>query len=86
MVFPVISTRGKIRFLRTTSIERRSARILVDMKLKKKALEWFHSRSEFISMDFDALIDELRLMFHHRRDKVAVRRAFEARVWGRGER
>lgn len=61
------------------------ARILVGMRLKGKALEWFHSRPEFIGMSFDALIDELRLMFRHRRSRMTIRRTFEARVWKKDE-
>lgn len=61
------------------------AKILVGMRLKGKALEWLHSKPEFIGMSFDALIDELRLMFRRRRDKVTTRRTFEARVWKKDE-
>lgn len=76
----------QIRLLKTTyQLRNDHVKILVGMRLKKRALEWFHSRPEFISMGFDTLIDELRLIFHHRRDRVAVRRMFEARVWRRGE-
>jgi len=38
----------------TYKLESDFAKILVGMKLKKKALEWFHSKPEHIEMTFDA--------------------------------
>lgn len=61
------------------------AKILIGMKLKRKAIEWFHSNPEFISMSFDGLISELRMMFWHRPNKMAIWKKFEARDWRKDE-
>lgn len=54
----------QVRLLKTTyQLEDDYAKILVRMKLKKKALEWFHSKPELISLNFNGLLDELRMMF-----------------------
>lgn len=60
----------------TYRLEDDHAKILVGMKLKRKALEWFHSKPEFISVTFDALIDELKMMFCHRQNRVMTQRTF----------
>lgn len=55
------------------------------MRLKGKALEWFHSKSEHITMTFDRLLDELRAMFCRRQSKLVTRKKFEERRWRREE-
>ncbi|XP_014473085.1 PREDICTED: histone-lysine N-methyltransferase SETMAR-like, partial [Dinoponera quadriceps] len=55
------------------------------MKLKRKALKWFHSKPEHIEMIFDTLIGELRKMFRHRQDKVTLRKKFKGRLRKRDE-
>lgn len=50
----------------TYKLEDNVAKILVGMRLKGKALEWLHSKSEHITMTFDHLLDELRAMFCRR--------------------
>jgi len=47
------------------------------MRLKGKALQWLHSKSEYVAMQFDALLDQLRSMFQHRHARVATRKKFE---------
>lgn len=69
----------------TYKLEDDFARILVGMKLKKKALEWFHSRPEHVEMTFDALIGEIRKMFRHHQSKVTLRKKFEGRLWKKDE-
>lgn len=54
-------------------------------RLKGRALEWFYSKPEYIGMRSDDLLDELRGMFYHRPDKIALRRRFEERVWKKSE-
>lgn len=76
----------QIILLKTTyRLDDDHAKILIGMRLKKRALDWFHSKSEFISMTFDVLMLELRAMFGQRQNKIAIRRRFEARVWRRDE-
>lgn len=60
-------------------------KILIGMRLKGKALEWLHSRPEFVEISVEALLCELKTMYDHRPSKVAQRRKFEERVWRKGE-
>lgn len=74
------------RLLKTTyQLDDDYMKVLIGTRLKKKALEWFHSKPEFISMTFDTLILELRVMFGHRQSRITTRRKFEERTWKRGE-
>ncbi|XP_011858668.1 PREDICTED: uncharacterized protein LOC105556196 [Vollenhovia emeryi] len=76
----------QIRLLKTTyQLDNDHTRILVGMKLKKRALEWFHSKPEFIGMTFDVLMSELRTMFGHRQSKITTRRRFGGRIWKKNE-
>lgn len=54
-------------------------KILISMKLKERALEWFHSKPEYIEMTPDMLLDGLRGMFYHRPNKI-TRQCFEERI------
>lgn len=68
----------QVRLLKATyRLEDDHTKILVGMKLKGKVLVWFHSKPEFISVSFDALIDELKMMFCHRQNRVTTQRTFE---------
>ncbi|XP_043262436.1 uncharacterized protein LOC122403148 [Colletes gigas] len=62
-----------------------SARILIGMKLKGKALEWLHSKPEHITMSVQGLLSDLRSMFRHEPNILALRKQFEERTWKRGE-
>lgn len=76
----------QVKLLKATyKLEDDAARILVGMRLKGKALEWLHSKSEYIAMTFDRLLDELKAMFHRRQSKVAIRKKFEERMWRKNE-
>lgn len=77
---------NQIRLLKTTyQLEDDSARLIIGMRLKGKALEWIHSKPEYVAMSFDALLGELRSMFQHRQSKVALRKKFEDRMWKKEE-
>jgi len=76
----------QVKLLKVTyKLEDDTAKILVDMRLEGKALEWLRSKPEYIAMTFDRLLDELRAMFHHRQSKVVIRKKFEERMWKRDE-
>lgn len=60
-------------------------KIMIGSRLKGKALEWLHSRSEYIAMPIDNLLRELRGMFQRRSNKILMRRQFEQRIWKRDE-
>lgn len=60
------------------------AKILVGMRLKGKASEWFHSK-EHIKLTFDELLEELKRMFQFRQSKVTLRKKFQERTWNKSE-
>lgn len=69
---------GQVRFLRTAyNLDDGTTRILIGTKLKGRALEWFRSKKEYITLSPDGLLFELQRMFYHRPDKIALRRRFE---------
>ncbi|XP_076638825.1 uncharacterized protein LOC143350687 [Colletes latitarsis] len=70
---------------RNYELDARQVKTLISMQLKGKALEWFYSRPEHIEMSVEELLIELRGMYHHRQNRIALRRAFEERVWRRNE-
>ena len=68
----------QVKLLRLTyKLDDDAARILIGLRLKGKALEWFHSKPEHIIMTFDNLLDELKAMFHRRWNKIITRKRFE---------
>lgn len=76
----------QVRFLKTAyCLEDDHAKILIGMRLKRRALEWLHSRPEYISMSFEALVRELRAMFRRHESKLTLRRKFENRIWKKEE-
>lgn len=76
----------QVTFLKTAyNLDDNMTKILIRMRLKGKALEWFHSKSEFIEMTFNDLLIALKGMFHHKPNKIILRRRFEDRVWKKDE-
>lgn len=60
-------------------------KILIGLRLKGKALTWFHSRPELLGMTASEILRELKSMYDHRPSKVDLRKQFEARLWQSGE-
>lgn len=76
----------QVRLLRATyRLEDDAARLVIGMLLKGKALEWLHSKPEYIGMPFDVLLNELRSTFQHRQTRVTMRKRFEERTWKKDE-
>lgn len=76
----------QVRFVKQTyRLEDDHAKILIGAKLKKKALEWFHSRPEYVSMPFETLLEKLSAMFQRRESKLVTRKKFESRIWRKDE-
>lgn len=69
----------------TYRLDDEHARVLIGMRLKGKALEWLHSKPEFMEMSVEALLCELKTMFNHRPSKIVSRKKFEERVWRKEE-
>lgn len=60
-------------------------RILIGVRLKGKAHEWFHSDSSFAEVSADELLLGLKNMFFHETGRVHMRKQFERRIWRRDE-
>lgn len=76
----------RIQLLKATyKLEDDSVKLVIGMRLKVKALEWLHSKPEYIEMPFDTFLAELRGMFQHRQSKLVSRKAFEERTWKESE-
>ncbi|KYN00237.1 ATP-dependent RNA helicase glh-2 [Cyphomyrmex costatus] len=58
-----------------------STKLLIGSKVKGKATIWLHSKAEFIELDAESLLEEMKRMFGHRLDKFALRHKFEERKW-----
>lgn len=70
---------------RTYKLDDEHAKIIIGMRLKGKALEWLHSKPEFVEISVEALLCELKTMFDHRPSRIVLRKKFEERVWKKGE-
>lgn len=55
------------------------------LRLKRKALEWLHSKPEYIGMPLDEFLKEMRGVFWHRENKIMLRMIFENRAWKKDE-
>jgi len=76
----------QVLFLRESyELDDAMTKILIGMRLKGKALEWFHSAPQYIQLPTDSLLASLRGMFFHRTNKITLRRRFEERSWKRTE-
>lgn len=51
------------------------------MKLKQRALQWFHSKPEYLEIPVTELINQMKRMFDHRPAKMELRRRFEKKSW-----
>ncbi|KYM96866.1 Gag-Pol polyprotein [Cyphomyrmex costatus] len=63
----------------TYNLDDNNTRILIGMKLKRKASQWFHAKPEHLEMPVRELISEMEKMFDHRPSKMELRRRFEKR-------
>lgn len=78
--------RDQLEYLQQTyHLDDDLTRTLVGSRLRGRALAWFYSRAEHITLTMDSLLKEMEQMFGLREGKLSLRRRFEARVWKRGE-
>lgn len=76
----------QLMFLKTTyRLDDDCAKLLIGMRLKKRAFEWFHSKPEYVEMSFERLLETLGAMFRPRENRVLLRKRFENRVWKKEE-
>lgn len=72
----------QLELVRTTyHLDDNNIRILISMKLKQRALQWFRSKPEHLEMPVTVLISQMKRMFDHRPAKMELRRRFEKRIW-----
>lgn len=76
----------QVELLRATyRLDENSTKILISLRLKNKALSWFHSKPEYLQLDAAGLLLEMSRMFGNRSSKLTLRRDFERRKWRSGE-
>lgn len=76
----------QLRLLKQTyRLDNEHTRVLIGMRLRGKALEWLHSKSELVEISVEALLCELKAMFDHRPSRVVLRKKFEECTWRRAE-
>lgn len=74
--------RQQLQLLRHSyQLDENSTRILIRSRLKERALSWFYSRAEYLTLSMEELLQEMERMFDMRPGKLALRREFESRVW-----
>ena len=76
----------QVRQLRTTfDLDDDTTKVLIGTKLRGRALQWLHSKSQHIEMSLEMLLSELKKMFGHQPSKLTLRKQFEDRLWKRNE-
>lgn len=76
----------QLRLIKTTyHLVDEHVKILIGMRLKRKASEWLHSKPQYIELSVDNLLSEMQEMYDHRPSKILLRKQFEERVWQREE-
>lgn len=55
--------------------------MLINMRLKGKASEWFQLKAEHVELLLDDLLAKLSEMYDYRPTKVKLRKKSEERVW-----
>jgi len=71
--------------MRTYQLDSNNAKVLLGMRLKGKAAEWFHSCPEHIELSIEEILTEMKKMFDCRQSRLKRRRRFEKRCWKTGE-
>jgi len=76
----------EVKKLRTIyNLDDNSTKLLIGAKVKSRAAAWLHSKAEYIEMDADGLLAEMKKMFDHKLGKLIQKRKFEERKWKAGE-
>ncbi|KMQ90283.1 hypothetical protein RF55_9977, partial [Lasius niger] len=76
----------QIELLRTTyRLDENSTKVLISLRLKSKALNWFHSKPKHLELSAAELFHEMSRIFDNRPSKLTLRKDFERRKWQNGE-
>ncbi|XP_011859156.1 PREDICTED: uncharacterized protein K02A2.6-like [Vollenhovia emeryi] len=74
--------KNQVELIRNTyRLEDDATRILISSRLKGRALTWFHSKSEHLTLSVDGLLEAMQQIFDLRPKKLSLRKEFEARIW-----
>jgi len=60
-------------------------KIVIIRRLKGCTLKWFHSKPEHLEIEIDELLEQMRLTFDHRPNRVTAKKLFENRQWQANE-
>lgn len=72
----------QLKLLSTTyQLDANNAKVLIGMRLKGKALEWFHSRPEHLELTIEEILVEMKKIFDQRQSRLRRRKQFEERRW-----
>lgn len=78
--------RQQLRLLKDSyHLDENSTRVLISSRLRGRALSWFHSKAEYLTLSTEDLLNEMKQMFDVRVSKLTLRKEFEARIWKGGE-
>jgi len=69
----------------TYQLDTYNTRILLGMRLKGRALEWFHSRPEHLELSVEEILAKKKKIFDYRQSKLKRRKQFEERMWKTGK-
>jgi len=79
--------RKQLELLRNSyRLDDESTRLLISMRLKGRAHSWLYSKTEYVTMGVDHLLEEMAQMFHSRPGMLQLRKVFEARTWRANEK
>jgi len=80
--------RGKnqLELLRNVyQLDDNATKVLISSRLKGRALTWFYSKAEYLTLNVENLLEEMQQLFDLRPGKLLLRKEFEARTWKTGE-
>ncbi|XP_076298022.1 uncharacterized protein LOC143217525 [Lasioglossum baleicum] len=70
---------------RTYKLNDDETKVLIGMRVRGKARDWVHSRSEYIELLADDLLSKLEQMFYYRPSNLVLRDRLRGRVWKKNE-
>jgi len=70
---------------RTYELDDNMAKILISSRLRGRAAQWLHSRSEYIEMTMEELLERMKSAFDCRPSRMERRKKFESRTWNSGD-
>ncbi|KYN14490.1 hypothetical protein ALC57_13305 [Trachymyrmex cornetzi] len=74
--------KNQLEFFRNSyQLDDNTTRILISSRMKGRALNWFYSKAEYVTLSIEDLLQEMAQMFDSRPSKLSLRKEFEARIW-----